>query len=177
MVREVARRRIPIDPTLIAFETKLRGDDPFYTASPDLALLPEPIFASWRSGTFTSGWTPGDYARGRAQWSKLLELVRVYDEEGVPLLVGSDLPNPWVVTGASLHRELELLASVGLPPLRVITMATRNAAEAFGWGDDAGTLEPGKRADLVVLGADPLDDSRNTRRIEAVYVAGRRLEP
>ncbi|HJS56469.1 MAG TPA: amidohydrolase family protein, partial [Vicinamibacteria bacterium] len=46
----------------------------------------------------------------------------------------------------------------------------------FGW-EDAGTLEPGKRADFVVLEADPLDDIRNTRRIEAVYVAGRRLVP
>lgn len=176
MVREVARRGIPIDPTLIAYETQVRGDDAFYTASPDLALLPEPIFASWRSGTFTADWTPGDYARGRRQWPKLLDLVRVYDEEGVPLLTGSDLPNPWVVPGVALHRELELLVSSGLSPLRVLSMATRNAAEAFGWSD-TGTLEPGKRADLVALEADPLDDIRNTRRIEAVYVGGRRVEP
>ncbi len=176
MVREVARRRIPIDPTLIAYETKLRGDDVFFTASPDLALLPDPILASWRRGTFTSDWTPGDYARGRAQWAKLLELVRVYDEGGVPLLVGSDLPNPWVVPGAGLHRELELLVSAGLPPLRVLTMATGNAAAAFGW-EDAGTLEPGKRADFVVLEGDPLDDIRSTRRIAAVYLAGRRIDP
>src|SRR5262245_37481019 len=171
MVRELARRSIPLDPTLIAYETKLRGDDPFYTASPDLALLPQPILASWRGGSFTSDWTAEDYARGRALWPKLLELVSVYDEEGVPLLVGSDLPNPWVVPGASLHREMELLVSAGLPPLRVLSMATKNAAAAFGW-DDAGTLEPGKRADLVVLEGDPLDDIRNTRRIEAVYLAG-----
>ncbi len=177
MVRELAGRRIPLDPTLIAYETKLRGDDAFYTASPDLTLLPEPILASWRSGTFTSDWTPGDYARGRAQWSKLLELVRVYEEEGVPLLVGSDLPNPWIVPGAGLHRELELLVSAGLSPLRVLTMATGGAAAALGWGDDAGTIEPGKRADLVVLEGDPLDDIRNTRRIAAVYLAGRRVRP
>jgi imidazolonepropionase-like amidohydrolase len=174
MVREVAQRGIAIDPTLIAYETKLRGDDAFYTASPDLALLPEPIFAAWRTGTSTADWTPGDYARGRAQWNKLLELVRVYEEEGVPLLAGSDLPNPWVVPGAGLHRELELLVSAGLSPLRVLTIATGSAAAAFGW-DDAGTLEPGKRADFVVLEADPLDDIRNTRRIEAVYVSGRRV--
>jgi imidazolonepropionase-like amidohydrolase len=176
MAREIARRRIPIDPTLIAYETKVRGDDPFYTASPDLLLLPDPILAAWRSGTFTSGWTPGDYARARAQWPKLLELVRAYDDAGVPLLVGSDLPNPWVVPGAGLHREMELLVSAGLSPLRVLAMATGGTAAAFGW-DDAGTLEPGKRADFVVLEGDPVDDIRNTRRIEAVYVAGRRTMP
>ncbi|HET7294487.1 MAG TPA: amidohydrolase family protein [Vicinamibacteria bacterium] len=174
MAREIARRRIPIDPTLIAWETKVRGDDPFYVSSADLALLPNPILASWRNGTFTSDWTPADHARGRALWPKVLELVRVYDEEGVPLLAGSDLPNPWVVPGAGLHRELELLVSAGIPPLKVISIATRNAAEAFGW-DDAGTVAPGKRADLVVLEGDPLDDIRNTRRIEAVYLGGQRV--
>lgn len=174
MARELARRRIPVDPTLIAFETKVRGDDPFYTASPDLLLLPEPILASWRRGSFTGDWTPADYARGRRLWPKLLELVRVYDEEGVVLLVGSDLPNPWVVPGAGLHREMELLVSAGIAPLRVLGMATRAAAEAFGW-TDAGTIEPGRRADLVVLAGDPTQDIRNTRRIEAVFLAGRRL--
>ncbi len=90
------------------------------------------------------------------------------------LLVGSDLPNPWIVPGAGLHREMELLVSAGLAPLRVLSMATRNAALAFGWGD-AGTLEVGKGADLVILAGDPAQDIRNTRRIEAVYLAGRRL--
>jgi imidazolonepropionase-like amidohydrolase len=176
--RELARRRIPLDPTLIAWETKVRGDDPFYTASPDLDLLPEAILGSWRArgGTFTDDWSPSDHERGRRLWPKLLELVRVYHEEGVMLLAGSDLPNPWVVPGAGLHRELELLASAGIPPLQVISIATRNAASAFGW-DDLGTLEVGKRADLVVLARDPTADIRHTRRIEAVYVAGKRLEP
>jgi len=173
LARELARRGIPVDPTLTALETKLRGDDPFYTRSPDLALLPAPILDSWRAGTFTDDWTPADFARGRRLWPKLLELVRVYDEEGVRLLVGSDLPNPWVVPGASLHREMELLVSAGLPPLRVLGMATSDAALAFGW-TDSGRIEPGMRADLVVLAGDPTRDIRSTRRIEAVYLAGRR---
>jgi imidazolonepropionase-like amidohydrolase len=174
LVRDLARRRIPVDPTLVAMDTKLRGDDPFYTASPDLALVPDAMLSSWRAGTPTDGWTPEDFARGRRVWPKLLELVRVYDAEGVALLVGSDLPNPWIVPGAGLHRELELLVSAGLPPLRVIAMATSGAAAAFGW-TDTGRLAPGMRADLVVLAGDPTEDIRNTRRIEAVYLAGRRI--
>jgi imidazolonepropionase-like amidohydrolase len=156
-------------------ETKIRGDDPFYTQSPNLAILPDKVLASWREATFSEGFTPADFARGRRLWSKLLELVRVYDEEGVPLLVGSDLPNPWVVPGASLHREMELLVSAGIAPLRVLAMATQGAANAFGWSD-AGRLAPGQRADIVVLAGDPAQDIRDTRRIEAVYVAGRRLD-
>lgn len=174
LARELARRRIPVDPTLVAFEAKIRGDDALYTASPDLALLPQAIRDSWREGTFTDDWTPADFERGRRVWPKLLEIVRVYDEEGVPLLAGSDSPNPWVVPGASLHREMELLVSAGLDPLRVIRMATKDAADAFGWSD-AGSLELGRRADLVVLSGDPTHDIRHTRRIEAVYLAGRRL--
>jgi imidazolonepropionase-like amidohydrolase len=173
MARELARRGVVVDPTLIAWETKVRGDDAFYRASPDLALLPEPVFASWRT-TFVDDWTPGDFERGRRLWPKVLELAKVYDEEGVLLLAGSDLPNPWVVPGASLHRELELLVSAGIPPLRVLHMATGRAAEAFGW-TDSGTLEAGKRADFIILAGDPTEDIRNTRRIEAVYLAGKRL--
>jgi imidazolonepropionase-like amidohydrolase len=164
-----------VDPTLVAYDTKLRGDDPMYLQSPDLALLPPVMLAGWKSGTFTSSWTSDDYARGHALWPKVLALVRLYHRRGVRLLAGSDTPNPWVVPGASLHRELELLVDAGIPPIEVLTLATRNGAEALGL--DAGEVAPGRRADLVVLGADPIQDIRNTRRIELVFKDGRAWRP
>jgi imidazolonepropionase-like amidohydrolase len=93
----------------------------------------------------------------------------------VRLLAGSDLPNPWVVPGAGFHRELELLVQAGIPPLEVLSLATRNGAAALGL--DAGTIEPGRRADLVVLEAGPLADIRNTRRIRLVMKEGRVWRP
>jgi imidazolonepropionase-like amidohydrolase len=79
---------------------------------------------------------------------------------------------PWLAPGASLHRELELLAEAGIPPLEVLRIATGNAGRALGRRGDLGTLTPGALADVVVLGADPVADIRNTRAIERVYREG-----
>jgi imidazolonepropionase-like amidohydrolase len=72
---------------------------------------------------------------------------------------------------------MELLARAGIPPLDVLTIASANGARALGIIGEVGTIEAGKRADLVVLTADPLTDIRNTRSIEYVFLAGRRLRP
>jgi imidazolonepropionase-like amidohydrolase len=86
--------------------------------------------------------------------------------------VGSDLASPWVIPGVAFHQELILLESAGLSRSQVLTMATRNGADALGILEEAGTIEPGKRADLVILDADPLQDLRNTRRIRFVVLGG-----
>lgn len=175
MVDELVRRSIPVDPTLIAYDTKFRGDDPRYREGPNLAIVPPLMLAGWNGGAFTSDWSPADYARGHDLWPKVLALVRLYKRRGVRLLAGSDTPNPWVVPGAALHREMELLVEAGIPPLDVLAVATRNGADALGL--DAGTIEPGRRADLVVLDADPAADIRNTRRIQLVLKDGRAWRP
>jgi len=141
-----------------------------------LWLAPPAMRASWRLGAATDGWGAGDYASARAAWPKVIGLVKRYHEQGVRLLAGSDLPNPWVVPGISLHQELELLTSAGLTPLEALSIATRNGARALGIAHEAGTLEPGKRADLLVLSANPLADIQNTRRIEQVLLGGRVLD-
>ena len=64
----------------------------------------------------------------------------------------------------------------GFTPLQALQAATRNAAEAAGKLDQVGTIEKGKRASLVLLDADPLNDISNTRRIAAVIVRGHLLE-
>jgi imidazolonepropionase-like amidohydrolase len=93
--------------------------------------------------------------------------------ESVHLTTSSDLASPWVIPGVALHQELALLVSAGIAPVEVLRMATRNGAEALGLLGETGTVEPGKRADLVVLEADPLRDIRNTRRIRYVVLGGR----
>jgi len=104
-------------------------------------------------------------------------MIRHFHEHGVLITAGSDVAMPWITPGVSFHRELELLVSSGIPPLDVLTIGTRNGARALGISDEVGTVEAGKRADLLVLRADPLKDIRNTREIDLVIMNGHRYEP
>ena len=79
------------------------------------------------------------------------------------------------VPGFAEHHELEALVAAGLPPLATLQIATQRSSELLGL-TDRGTLEAGKRADFVILNADPLQDITNTRKIEAVYFGGRRID-
>ena len=70
------------------------------------------------------------------------------------------------------HGELELMVEAGLTPLRTIVASTGEAARCMRIDDELGTLESGKWADFIILGANPLEDIRNTREIESVWIAG-----
>jgi len=71
--------------------------------------------------------------------------------------------------------ELELMVQAGLRPEDALRAATANSAAALGIARDFGTLEKGKRADMILLGGDPLQDIRNTRKIERVWIGGREV--
>jgi imidazolonepropionase-like amidohydrolase len=73
------------------------------------------------------------------------------------------------------HVELELMVKAGLTPMQTLVAATGGAARVMKLDAQLGTLEPGKRADFVVLRGDPLSDIRNTRQLEAVWIAGREV--
>jgi hypothetical protein len=101
------------------------------------------------------------------------QLIATFAREGVPIVAGTDSLVPGVVPGFSLHDELEALAKAGLSNRQVLDSATRLPAEWLGTIDDRGTVTVGKRADLLLLEANPLTDIKNTRRIAAVIVAGK----
>lgn len=109
-------------------------------------------------------------------WPKVLQLTKMMYNNGVPILSGTDIPNFDLVPGASLHHELELLVEAGIPPLKVIKIATRNGAQALDIERDVGTIEPGKQADMIVLSENPLDDISNTKKIETVINNGQLID-
>jgi len=86
---------------------------------------------------------------------------------------GTDAPVPLMVPGFSLHDELETMADIGLSPYDVLRTSTYNPALYLGELEEFGTIEEGKRADLVLLEANPLEDITNTRQIAGVMVRGR----
>ena len=85
---------------------------------------------------------------------------------GVKIILGTDGNTPWAP-----HVEMEDMVVAGMTPTQVIVASTKNAAEFLRIAD-AGTLQAGKSADFIVLDANPLDDIKNTRRINAVYLYG-----
>jgi imidazolonepropionase-like amidohydrolase len=174
MITELARHRVRVNPTLVVYDIAFHRDDPRYTSEqPDLPFAPSRLRADWPWMSAAGQLTAEDYQEGRAAWPKALELTRVLHRRGVELTVGTDAPNPWVVPGASFHRELALFVEAGIPPLEVLTLATRNGARALGLEAEVGTLAVGKRADAILLDADPVADIRNTRRISRVFQDGR----
>jgi imidazolonepropionase-like amidohydrolase len=110
-------------------------------------------------------------SRGGLDFHNALAAVRQLHAAGVPILAGTDAPNPGTTHGASLHRELELLVSAGLSPTEALAAATANPARAFGL-KDRGRIAPGLRADLVLVQGDPTTDITATRAIERVWKLG-----
>ena len=139
-----------------------------------LGAAPATIAESWRAAGEAWRSDPGEPDTTFAAWS--LRLVGMMHERGVPVGAGTDTPINYSLPGYALHSELEMLVRAGLTPLEAIGAATLRAAEFFDLESEMGAVEPGMRADLVLLGADPLEDISNTRRIEAVVFQGRLLD-
>jgi imidazolonepropionase-like amidohydrolase len=95
---------------------------------------------------------------------------------GVTIAAGTDSFDSYLPVGLALHRELEELVASGLTPHEAVQAATRLAAHAMGRLDERGTIEVGKRADLLLLDADPTRDIAATRRIRAVIQGGAVLD-
>ena len=101
--------------------------------------------------------------------------LKILSDAGVPIALGTDSGaggGRW--QGYFEHVEMEMMVEAGMTPMQVLVAATSAAAAASNL-DQVGTIAPGKAADLLVLDANPLDDIRNTRQIDSVWVAGRQL--
>ena len=147
------------------------------SAGPDPLIKYAPV--AWRRAwpMFTTGiekdWSSDPFADREKFFQAELKMVGEMNRARVPILAGTDTAaGVRVYPGFSLHEELELLVQAGLTPMEALQAATRNAGKYLELAD-TGTIEKGKRADLVLLNANPLADIKNTRKIESVVLAGR----
>ncbi|MGA3236684.1 MAG: amidohydrolase family protein [Bryobacteraceae bacterium] len=92
---------------------------------------------------------------------------------GIPIVAGTDKAVP----GHSVHRELELYVQAGLTPMEVIQLATSGAAKVMHMDEEVGTVEAGKRADLILVQGNPLEDFANLRKVMRVVTKGRMYDP
>ncbi len=103
------------------------------------------------------------------------EIVKALRDAGARLLLGTDTGNPYLVPGVSAHEELALLVNAGLSPYEALRTGTSDAAEFLGALNDFGTIAVGKRADMILLDANPLKNIASINLISGVMVRGRWL--
>ncbi|HKZ81185.1 MAG TPA: amidohydrolase family protein [Pyrinomonadaceae bacterium] len=141
-----------------------------------LRYIPESEQQWWApQKNFFARFRTAEYISYRKRLFKELELVGAMHKAGVSFMTGTDLSGAYVFAGFSLHHELELYVQAGFTPMEALQAATRNPAIFFGELNSHGTVEEGKVADLVLLGANPLENIRNTQRIDGVVLNGRYL--
>ena len=144
---------------------------------PRLAYVPADYVARWReaSSLRRHKWAPESFALARRLYAAQQRLVGDLHRAGVPLMAGTDVGNAWLYTGFSLHDELRELVAAGLSPLDALRTATVNPARFLGREASLGSVAAGQRADLVLLGSNPLADISAAADIRGVMVRGRWL--
>ena len=172
VIATLARNHTWVTPTLVLYQPYVHSFDSASTHPEWSRYVPGLVQGGWMHRAATI--TPADSVAMRSYFS--FDRTRELKEAGVKLLAGTEMPQVFVYPGFSLHQELELLVRSGLTPLEALRTATYNPAEFLGALDSLGTVSQGKLADLILLDANPLDDIRNTRRIDVVIANGRAFD-
>ncbi len=138
---------------------------PIALFNPGVAKIPSPL-----NRLFSNAGTANiEASTARSRLERGLRIVRALRDAGVPIVAGTDEGLP----GHSLHREIELYVEAGFTPMQALQAATVVPARAMRLDAELGTIEKGKRADLAVLDANPLDQIRNIRRVRWTISGGR----
>ena len=154
-----------IDPTLVVFELQLHpASEPVASFEPGV----EKVAPELREPLTNTGMPPDLAPMATTILQKEVALVGLLHKSGVRVMAGTDQTVP----GHSLHRELELYVQAGFTPMEAIQAATLVPAQAMGLEREVGTVEAGKRADLILLDRNPLDDIHNIRTVRYVVADG-----
>jgi hypothetical protein len=168
LISTLAAHHTILDPTLAIFEG-FTNTVPLEQLEPGVTHLPPQLREALDGPPAT-----GDRATvAVANWAAMMTTVRQLHAAGIPIVAGTDQGIP----GYSLHRELELYVEAGFTPLEALQAATMQAARALGVENESGSLEVGKRGDVLLLNADPLADIHNTRAIWRTVAAGAVYDP
>ena len=170
VIKLLLERHIVVDDTLALMELILHPlDRPISTFEPGiLKVAPE-----LKEGLETMGAPAPKADQSAATFRAMAATVRILHQAGVPLVAGTDQAVP----GFSLDREIELHVQAGFTPMEAIQSATVVAAQAMGMEKESGTIEAGKRADVILVDGNPLENISDIRRVRAVFAAGKMYQP
>ena len=176
LAQRMAAEQIWNCPTLVAQQQSSQRQeaalrDPHLKYVPPISLKVWNPVGNWRFRNQPFSWEEFVAARQAAN-RHLLQVIGILHQEGAPLLLGTDTPNPYVVEGFSLHQELANFVAAGLTPFEAIQCGTAKAARFVHQEREWGTIAPGRRADMLLVRANPLADVAALRSPEAVFVNG-----
>jgi imidazolonepropionase-like amidohydrolase len=168
--------QVPTFPVLVHIgfltpKTDLKND-------PKMKYVPKKLQEMWQQGRDEQLDHRGDeeFALRAEAIQRLLQVVGKMSAAGLPVMAGTDSAAPNVIPGFSLHEDLAYLVQAGMTPMQALQAATAKPAEFLHRSAEQGTIAIGKRADLVLLDANPLDDIHNAEKIRAVILYGKLLE-
>ncbi len=175
LVKPIANYPFAVVPTETLMHNFV-GDIKPITDNPAHQWMPQNIVNGWKSSR-ANFWNSDAVTQERAKHYLKMRalLINEFQQQGVPILLGSDAPQVFNVPGDSTHRELELMVNSGLSPLQALQTGTLNVNQFYAGKHPVGKIEKGLRADLVLLNDNPLLNISNTRKIYAVVVAGKLL--
>lgn len=176
-VRRTKEAGTGIVPTMALWET-LQGTASLDTLTgyPELKYMPPEMVASWTQSHANRLEDPQfDSAAARQTIENRMRVLEALHEGGATILFGTDAPQQFSVPGFSIHHEVQRMADAGMTPYEILETATRNVGQYFEDQDHFGVIEPGARADLVLLEANPLDDITHLEDRAGVMVQGRWL--
>ena len=153
----------------------LLGPEPIeaLASRPEMAYVPKAMLQSWRNAKQGYLDNPNFSTDLGIKFIRIRrELIREMNRQGAGLLLGSDAPQIFNVPGFAIHHEMRMMVESGLTPYEVLRAGTFNVARYFNETGTAGTIAVGKRADVVLLDADPLVDISNMRAVQGVWTAG-----
>jgi hypothetical protein len=165
-------------PTIAVYQMYVPNEDlHLLEERPEMAYISPGMKFLWqyfsRPGAMGNITYQGDYpARINEMF---INTTRVLHENGVKFVLGTDSDNPYLVPGISLLDELDYLVEAGFSPYEALETGTRNAAQTMGKLEEFGTIEPGKRADLILLESNPLEDVSAIRERSGMMLRGRWL--
>jgi imidazolonepropionase-like amidohydrolase len=166
-----------VTPTLSTYATIVQQavDLGTFLKNPDMKYLAPWSRAQYQpaANRYKNGFTAEDIPRLQTSLAFQRKLVKALSDAGVPLMCGTDAPEVGPMPGFGIHDELQELVNDGLTPYQALKTATVNVARYLRHTSEFGTVEAGKRADLVLLEGNPLVAIASTRRVLGVMVAGK----